>query len=330
MKSLVALAFLCHFLVACLDSHASELQIYIDLDELRKDANEYYALTSALFSAFTSQQSIAQGSFKAKYDDGPDASFDVFKFPIPYYFNKEGKLQPFVKLTYGYSRYSRWYDPYGGGSPFEEDKNRKEKLLIQTHSIGMTTGMLWKYHEYFSIEPSFGISYSHIQHNQKSIMRLTEEIIRQYPSLHRDYYDTTVDIYSITPGIRHFVQYELGTGTAGFDLHYIHQYTRSFRSKSSYADVSANSSMLHTKLEYEIPTGRSFFQRELAVKPVVVRTDFFGDIRTGMGMNHMYEYGLHVILDMEGPKGLFSRVTLGGSYMTGHEFHGWKFGLSFI
>lgn len=329
MKKAGILLLLITILLVCSHARASQ-DIYIDLEELTRDANLYYKVNCALFAAFTSHANIAQGTFTAKYEGEDDGSLDIFKFPIPIYFNKGSKIQPLLKITYGYSRYSRWYDPYDGEYVYEEDIGKKEKLLIQTHSIGLTTGIKFEYLEGFFIEPLIGAYYSHINHQNKTDLLITKDIIEQYPSLYRDYYDTTVEVISIAPALRHSIDYSLGPGSIGLDVHYILQHSKSIRSKSRYADVSSTSSILHTMLDYEMPTGQSLFGRDVALKPFVARTDFFGDIKTGMGMNHLYEYGMNLIFDVGNVKSLFSRVSLGGSYIKGHEFYGWKFGLSFM
>ncbi len=327
MKKILVALLMCFLLLPGLQASAEDFQIYVDFDELREDANLYYKLSSATFAAFTSQTSFTQGTFTAKTDDMPDAHFDVMKFPIPYYFNKESNIQPFVKLTYGYSRLSHRYDP---GSPYEEDKDKTEKLTVQTHSIGLSTGVRWEYVKGFFIEPSVGVAYSHIRRKIESDMRITEWILAEYPSLKRDIFDTTVEVYSIAPTIKHKIEYPLWVGNVGLDLHYIFQYSSSFRSKSSYADFSSNSRILYLLLNYEIPTGRTVCGKDLSVEPFMATTYFFGDVKDGMDMNHLDEYGINFILDVGNVRNLFTRLSIGGSYITGHDFYGWKFGLTFI
>jgi hypothetical protein len=330
MKYFIVCFNLCFMLFFCSLGRANDIVIDIDFEELRSQANMYYKISSALFAAFTSPTTIAQGSFTSKYDDEPDGSFDVFKLPIPYYFNKESNVQPFFKFTYGCSKFSRLFYVNDDETPFEEDIGKEESLKITTHSFGLTTGIKWEYIDGFSIEPSLGITYSHIKHRQESDTRIYEVIIEQHPSLYRDYFDTTVDVVSISPVIRHSIDYDPGFGIIGFDLHYVYLYSRSLRSKSRYADISANSRILHTSLDYEIPTGRALFKRDIAIKPFIARTDFFGDVKQGMDLNHLYEYGMNIVFDVGNIKNLFSRLSVGGSFITGHEFSGWKFGVDFF
>lgn len=327
MKKISVLLITFCLLLPCLMARAEDYTIYVDIDELSREANSYYKVSSASFAAFTSQTSIAQGSFTAKYDDMPDAHFDVFKLPIPYYFNRESNIQPFIKLTYGYSRLTH---KYYLESPFIEDFGKQEKLKTQTHSIGLTTGIRWKYKDGFFIEPSIGTSYSHIHRKITSNTRIYQEILESYPSLFSDIFDTTVELYSITPTLKHQMEYPFGIGNIGFDVHLIYQYTSSFRSKSSYADFSSHSRMMYAMLNYEMPTPWSIFEKPLSVEPFIARTYFFGDIKEGMEMNYLDEYGLNFIVDVGDIKNLFSRISIGGSYMKGRDFYGWKIGMTFI
>lgn len=308
---------------------ADEIIINVDIDfaQLQKDAELYFKLSSALFSAFTSQPSLMQGSFTAKYDDGPDASLEIFKLPIPVYFRKEHPLQPFIKLTYGYSEYTRVLEPWDSRIPFEEDFGKREKVKIKTNSLGLRTGVKWEYAQNLSIEPSLGIAYTHVHHKQYARLMITDYIIQRHPSFHRDLYDTTVELFTISPGIKHSLGYPFGPGTIGFDAQFLTQYSKVFRSKGRYGQITSNSSITHLVVDYDFPLGRSLFNREISVKPFVGRTDYFGDLRTGMGLRTMYEYGLDFIVDIKDYAAYLSRLSFGGSYMKGYELTGWKIGL---
>lgn len=324
----LCLVFFC--IPANADSGDDDVVIYVDYDQLREDAMEYYKISTATFSAFTAQTSIVQGSFTFQNEGLPDGRFDVFKLPIPYYFNKDQSYQPFIQFTYGNSKYTQKSIINIDGTPFEEDIGKENTLDIKTHTFSFTTGIRWEYMKGFSIEPSIGLAYSHLKYKEESDTLIYQRIIEEHPSLYRDYFDTTVDIYSLIPSLKHSISYSPGFGTIGFNLHYMYQYSSKLRSKSRYADISANSSMLNTMLDYEIPTGYAIFDRDLAVKPFIARTDFFGDVREGMDLDYLHEFGLNFIVDVGNFHDLFSRLQFGGSYITGHDFQGWKFGLSFL
>ncbi|WP_045220720.1 hypothetical protein [Desulfonatronum thioautotrophicum] len=303
------------------------INVDIDFYQLQQDAELYFKLSSALFSAFTSQPSLVQGSFTAKYDDGPDASLEIFKLPIPVYFRKEHALQPFIKLTYGYSDYNRVLAPWDLRIPFEEDFGRREKVRIKTNSVGLRTGAKWDYAQNLSIEPSLGIAYTHVHHKQYARLMITDYIIQQHPEFHRDLYDTTVELVTISPGMKHSLDYPLGPGTVGFDAQFLTQYSKAFRSKGRYGHITSTSSVTHIILDYELPLGRSLFSREVSVKPFVGRTDYFGDIREGLDIRTMYEYGVNFLMEIKDYVDFLSKLSLGGSYIKAYQLTGWKIGL---
>lgn len=306
---------------------ADELPPDLEAD-MRGLSQEYFKITSSIFVSFTSQTGVTQGGFVFDGDAGEDFKLDVFKAPFRYYFEPpEKRIRPFLKLSYGHARTSI---SYRSSDRFPEDRDVRDRDRSRTHSISLTPGVKWEYRPGFFLEPAIGFAYSHIEYKFDFNTRFMRELIALYPSLDRDLFNTTVDLYSISPGLRHEIRYPLGPGTVGFDLHYAYLYSKPWRSKSRFADFSVESGFLGTTLEYEYPTGLALWDRDVAARPFLARTDLFGDFREGMEMNHFYEIGLGFILDVGNFGNLFSRVSLGASYITGEEMRGWKFGINFI
>lgn len=298
------------------------------LAEFRAEMQDFFKFTSSILITFTAQTGVTQGSLVFSSDHDEDYSLKVFKAPLQYYFAPpESRLRPFLTVSYGHARTSI---SYRSADVYPEDRDVRDRDRSRTNSFGLTSGVSWEYIPGFSLEPTLGLASTRIEYQYDFNTRFMQEVIAQYPSLDRDAYNTSVDLYSVSAGLRHCVAYPLGPGLFGFDLQYAYQYSNPWRSESSFVDFSVHSSFLGTTLDYELPTGLSLLDRGISLKPFVTRTDLFGDLEKGMQMDHFYEFGLGVILDV-GPIGnLFSRISLGGSYITGDDFHGWKFGVTFI
>ncbi|WP_153306968.1 Solitary outer membrane autotransporter beta-barrel domain [Desulfonatronum thioautotrophicum] len=298
------------------------------LEEFRAEMQDFFKFTSSILITFTSQTGVTQGNFVFSSDIDEDYSLKVFKAPLRYYLvPAENRLRPFVTLSYGHARTSV---TYRSADYYPEDLDVRDRDRSRTNSFGVKTGASWEYRPGFTLEPFLGVAYSHIEYLYEFNTRFMREIIELFPELDRDAYNTTVDLYSVSSGLRHSLDYPLGPGLFGFDLQYVYQYSRPWRSKSSFVDFSAHSSFLGTTLDYELPTGLNLLDRELSIKPFVSRTDLFGDFNKGMHLHHFYEFGMNLILDVGPFRNLFSRISLGGSYITGENFQGWKFGLTFI
>ncbi|TVQ97415.1 MAG: hypothetical protein EA399_13175 [Desulfovibrionales bacterium] len=80
-------------------------------------------------------------------------------------------------------------------------------------------------------------------------------------------------------------------------------------------------------LDYELPLGRALFSREVSVKPFVDRTDYFGDLREGMDIRTMYEYGVNFLVEIKDYVDFLSKLSFGGSHIKAYQLTGWKIGL---
>lgn len=291
-------------------------------------SQDFFKISSSILVSFTSQTGVTQGGFVFEGQAGEDFKLDVFKAPMRYYFSPpESQVRPFLKLSYGHARTSITYQ---SSDFFPEDRDVRDRDRTRTNSIGLASGVKWEYRPGFFLEPTIGFAYSHIEYKFDYNSRFMREFITRYPSLDRDLFNTTVDLYSISPGLRHEIRYPLGPGILGFDLHYAYLYSKPWRSKSRFADFSMESGFLGTSLEYEFPTGLTLQGKDVAAKPFLTRTDLFADFKEGMEMHHFYEFGLNFILDVGNFGNLFSRISLGAAYMTGEDMSGWKFGITFI
>ena len=328
MKHLFFLAALAMMLLAGATVGAADGLSPEEESYLRGISQDYFQITSSIFISFTSQTGVTQGGFVFDGEAGDDFKMDVVKVPLRYYFSPpESRIRPFLKLSYGHARTSIFYQ---SSDFYPEDRDVKDRDRSRTHSISLTPGVKWEYMPGFFIEPTVGFAYSHIEYKFDYNTRFMQELLTHYPSLDRDLFNTTVDLYSISPGLRHEIEYPLGPGILGFDLQYAYLYSKPWRSKSRFTDYTVHGGFLGASLDYELPTGLTLWDKDVAVKPFLARTDLFGDFKEGMEMHHFYEFGLGFILDVGDFGNLFSRISLGGSYITGEGMRGWKFGFNFI
>lgn len=222
MKLFIALAALAMLLstgamVAATESLSPEEEAY-----LRGISQDYFKITSSIFVSFTSQTGVTQGGFVFDGEAGDDFKMDVVKAPLRYYFAPpESRTRPFLKFSYGYAQTSI---SYRSSDLFPEDRDVRDRDRSRTHSISLTPGVKWEYMPGFFIEPAVGFAYSHIEYKYDYNTRFMRELIAHYPSLDRDLFNTTVELYSISPTLRHEIEYPLGPGILGFDLQYAYLY----------------------------------------------------------------------------------------------------------
>jgi len=137
--------------------------------------------------------------------------------------------------------------------------------------------------------------------------------------------DWTADTWTIIPGVD--VRYVFSCSRAEFKLSsdFAYYYTQSFEASNPNLTVGGSSETWKNIVEADIPTEIELFGRELRTGGSFSRTEFFGDVRTGLDTGHMYQFHGRLVLDLIGLWKM-KWLGLGGSYIWGDNFHAWTFG----
>jgi hypothetical protein len=76
----------------------------------------------------------------------------------------------------------------------------------------------------------------------------------------------------------------------------------------------------------DVPIGLTLFGQELHTGRFFSRTEFYGDVRTGLDDDHMYQIHGRLVLDLIDKLWKTKWLGLGGSYLWGSTFHAWTVG----
>jgi hypothetical protein len=100
-------------------------------------------------------------------------------------------------------------------------------------------------------------------------------------------------------------------------------YTRGFARSNANVRVEGNSDFLTNKIDLDVPLGVELFGHELRSGGYVSRTDLFGDLKTGLSVQHLYEIHGRIVLDFLNQLWKFQWLGLGASYLWGPNLTGW-------
>ena len=138
--------------------------------------------------------------------------------------------------------------------------------------------------------------------------------------------DWSTNTWSIIPAadVRYVVDWHRTVFKLDSELTYY--YTRNFRASNPALNVSGNSETWRNRLDVDVPIGLALFGQELHTGGFFSRTEFYGDIRTGLADDHMYQIHGRLVLDLVGKLWKTKWLGLGGSYLWGSTFHAWTVG----
>ena len=139
--------------------------------------------------------------------------------------------------------------------------------------------------------------------------------------------DWDIDTWTVRPAceLAYVFTWRRTIFTLTSDGTYFH--TESFASTNPNLDINGNSEMWQNKIDVDVPLGVQIYGHELRTGGYFSRSDFYGDLTTGLNTEHMYEVHGRVVLDFLGQLWKCQWIGLGYSYLWGSNFTGVSYGL---
>jgi len=139
--------------------------------------------------------------------------------------------------------------------------------------------------------------------------------------------DWDIDTWTIRPAceLAYVFTWRRTIFTLTSDGTYFH--TENFASTNPNLDINGNSEMWQNKIDVDVPLGVQIFNHELRTGGYFSRSDFYGDLNTGLNTEHLYEVHGRVVLDFLGQLWKCQWIGLGYSYLWGSNFTGVSYGL---
>jgi hypothetical protein len=107
-------------------------------------------------------------------------------------------------------------------------------------------------------------------------------------------------------------------------------HTESFNSSNAHVSLTGDSQSIATTVDIDIPLGVELFGHELRSGGELARTDFFGNLRTGLNVDHIDEIKGRVVLDFLNELWKVQWIGVSASYAWGTSFTGWTAGLDVV
>jgi hypothetical protein len=195
----------------------------------------------------------------------------------------------------------------------------------RTSSIEFGGGARFWTSENFSFAPTLMGMYGHASDSYSAQSMFAKQNLSELKQL--GLIDWTTDTWSLRPALN--IQYVIPLDRTRITLSSdsTEFYTRGFMHSNPNVRVEGNSGFLTTKVDLDVPLGIELFDHELRSGGYISRTDLFGDLKTGLDVQHLNEVHARIVLDFLNQLWKVQWLGLGGSYVWGPNMTGWTVGV---
>jgi hypothetical protein len=195
----------------------------------------------------------------------------------------------------------------------------------KTSSIEFGGGARFWTSERLSFAPTLMALYGHTADSYSAQSTFAKQNLPELKQL--GLIDWSTDTWSLRPALN--IQYVLPLDRTRITLSSdsTEFYTRGFERSNANVRVEGNAGFLTTKIDVDVPLGVELFGHELRSGGYVSRTDLFGDLKTGLDVQHLNELHARIVLDFLNQLWKFQWLGLGSSYVWGPNMTGWTVGV---
>ena len=304
-------------LFTMIPSHAAGQSV---IDELLNNISRDVAISTVAIVALSADDTFSGGNFHIDSDTAPDSTLDLHKlaheFTIKELSNPSSAL--LLDASAGYLSTNQVV-PISISQP--------DELKLEAWSLGGGAG--WRFNLSPSLEliPRVKILYAHVSNDYDFASQQSRETLQ--------------------PIFDHSVfNFDMETVTTTYSLEYratpitlTDKNTLTFSSLGSYlytdipdageriGSFHAQSTLWRNSIEIDFSELMQIQNSQLSLKPLLARTDAYGDAANGLGFDNFYEVGFSLAGSV--PQNQFiSSIILGCNYVYEKEIHGWRIGVS--
>ncbi len=138
--------------------------------------------------------------------------------------------------------------------------------------------------------------------------------------------DWSVDTWSLRPAVNLQYIVALDRALITFSSDPTGFFTHGFNRSNAYLKVAGDSGLVTNKVDVDIPLGIEVYGHELRSGGYLSRTDMFGDLQEGLGVEHVNEIHARLVLDFLNQLWKVQWLGVGASYLWGTNINGWTVG----
>lgn len=267
---------------------------------------------------FASQDAISTGRFTQRRQGEPDKGYTAIRLPGEVRFGEESDVvRPFINGNGALLRVTSGLAPVEGGG-----KDDFASTSLFAFSGG--AGVYYKVSDFFSVAPSFSLSYSHLNNSYDFNNPYSQQVLAQADS---EFFNWDMDLFTYAPALKTYYEQAIGEQTFQYYLGYTYLFNDTIATNSSLIDISSSTGLLTNRARINVPLGVSFADAPLSLRPMFQWNNISGHAVAGLGLRDLFEMGADMVADLEALKGFISTITLGASYVAGRDFEGYHLGV---
>jgi hypothetical protein len=293
--------------------------------------NEYGSFIQAVSGPF-SLPGVTSASFQASRGDLGDGDFSRVSLPLSSTFEdyKIGEFTPYAELTLSYTDQKQnemWMEDI----PIMKMTVRHN---IKTTSIMTGFGAGYEPNEGLVIRPLVLLGWSRIEDNSESITNTTTQpavgmFLNAVKSLDLELFDWTVEQLQYGPAIEAEYTTKMADDIdvfAGIRATRLHIKTLSTSTPG--LEESNNFTSISGNIDFEGPTSKTFYGRDVRWQAFGGATVFDKDTRKALSFDWVGEIGAGILMDSKKDIASVESVGLKGSAIVGDGIDGWTIGIS--
>jgi hypothetical protein len=138
--------------------------------------------------------------------------------------------------------------------------------------------------------------------------------------------DWSVDTWTLRPAVNLQYIVALDRALITFSSDPTGFFTHGFNRSNAYLKVAGDAGLVTNKVDVDIPLGIEVYGHELRSGGYLSRTDMFGDLQEGLGVEHVNEVHARLVLDFLNQLWKVQWLGVGASYLWGTNINGWTVG----
>jgi hypothetical protein len=195
---------------------------------------------------------------------------------------------------------------------------------LKTSAIEFGGGARFWTSQSFSLAPTVMVLYGHTDDSYFAHSEFGRQNLAYLQQL--GLADWSVDTWSLRSALnlQYIVPFERALITFSSDpTGFI---THGFDRSNVYERIGGDSGLVTNKIDVDIPLDVEFYGHELRSGGYLSRTDLFGDLKEGLGVEHLNEFHARLVLDFLNQLWKVQWLGLGASYLWGTHIKGWTVG----
>lgn len=199
-----------------------------------------------------------------------------------------------------------------------------DRSEVTTHAIEFGGGARFWVSDRLSLAPTLMGLYGHT--SNKYTARSAFMTANLPGAINLGLVDWSIDTWTLRPALdlQYVINWDRSTITLSSDSAYFH--TQGFNSSNSNVKINGDSGSLANKIDVDVPLVIELYGHELRSGGYLSRTELFGDLRNGLGVQNMNEIHGRLVLDFLNQLWKLQWIGVGASYVWGKNIKGWTAG----